>query len=209
MAEESNTSEVAATEVEEFIEITFVKMAGNKVSLVFKVSETIKSVKNTLAAHPECDCPPQALMLMKGSKKLTDETQTLAGYDITTNCKLRLIIRLMNVITQNYVQGDWIWCYLSGRNKYKLNITGNVFTNPTEYEFIVTENSFGFKNGNLQCTYTPTSIKPGIIKLYDDREKGTSEEKKANFWVRSINRETLKEMRKEWPECNYELDEEN
>ena len=90
---------------------------------------------------------------------------------------------MFEIITQDYVQGDWWWCSNEGEYKDKINVTDNVFEMGAMHcDFFVTENAFGFKEGNLEVIFRPESVKFGLIKVYSPSDE-------LYIWVRKFTQD--------------------
>lgn len=171
--------------------------------------DTIGQVKQKI--HENYDIAVAAMEIVADRKKKKDNEATLADSGVTENSKCMLIVRLMNVLTEEYLQGQWYWFWQDGgfriiiENK-ELNV--HYFgsrSSKERYDFVRTDENFGFKGQGMDINFKPHSLKRGFIKVVGDEENSMEVfRNRVGFWIRNRTQDNLQEIRKEWPEwyCN-------
>lgn len=164
---------------------------------------TIGEVKQKI--HELKEIPTKAMKLICGKKPLMNDDLILEDNNISKeNCNLRLAVRLMNVITQDYIQGEWIWI---GDTIIRVEVNGNIFNNGhSDWSLVVKETGFGFNS--IGCIssehdayiWKPRSIRRDIIE--------TTRNGDISFWIRKLDKRTCDIMRETWPNMTHKPQEE-
>lgn len=150
---------------EEKMTVKLKTMTGEEFSFDAAPNETVLDLKVRIAAEKQC--PVEAINIMNGKSRLKDN---LSLEDFEIKGILRIIIRLMNVITIEFMQGEW-WKRNGASAVYKSRVEGNSYFDPNNrrYDFKVTEEGFGYDDHWIA---TPTSIVPGVIRTIYKSSQG-------------------------------------
>lgn len=209
--EKKEAKPVAEATTENAFEVTLKTLTGDEYKIEVSQGDPVVSLREKLCK--EIGCPITCVRLVKGSTMLRDDAKTLADYGIVnSNIKLKAIIRLMNVITESYVQGKWYWAYQGSRGT-KMTIEDGIYDNGVgKFQFTITEEGFGFKGhldgwGEIESIWKPESINPDVIKIthltegkigsYFGDHKGH-----VSFWVREFSAQAVDIIHKEWSDAN-------
>lgn len=181
---------------EEVVTLKIKTLTGEAYTVERTPLDTVQSVKEELAT--QMDTAVECLQLIMGRTRLKDNTKSLRDYGIQKDAFLRCVVKLMNYITVERMQGDWIWVEKGYRLECKV-VGDQYYQQGLRFDFTITEEGFGFIQKNWQnetCgTFIakPQSIRTDILTL-ENPQRGKM------WWVRRIDEASLTEIHKEWPE---------
>jgi len=192
VAEENITSEKTFT-------LTLKNMTGGEFQIECTQSHTTAQVKQKL--HEQNEHWPVACIRMLAGRKTMEDSKTLADYEITKPTKLRFVVKLMNVITLERLQGRWIDVVTQGSFTNSVSIEDDDITwyGGGCHKLVLEEDCFQYRDDK----YKPIGILKDIIIM-----DSVDDENNIGYWIREWNENTIAEMRKRWPELTYKVGDE-
>lgn len=104
---------------EDSINVKFVTITGKKFIKAVNPSQTIEAVINEVAE--QIDANPKCIRMVKGSGILKP-TKTVADCGLKNNSLVKVVVRVMKVLTKEYMQGIWYVHEDGSKNSFTITV---------------------------------------------------------------------------------------
>lgn len=164
---------------EDSIDVKFVTITGKKFVKSVLPSQTIEEVIKEVAE--QLDANPKCIKMVKGSGILKPE-KTVADCGLKNNSVVKVVIRLLKVLTQEYMQGKWYVHEDGGQNTFVITVEENRLNDSySDFQFEMKEYGiYIFDEGiSFQEEYKIERLREDVICVTQKSNERTM------FWVRN------------------------